>query len=179
MSQTENTAVATEVKKSSISATVRKGYFVSQFALIQAGLPVKEAVVMTVEANKDFIIKSFEIAEIAEKNGVDEVLFTEFLKEVGAFVESKAKEAGVPGERKTRIDSAERALEVLNVPTEENVARFTELMKQLVAVAKEASTFITEKGSISLAIKNKKSADVEGTLTDETSTDETSDDENI
>ena len=95
------------------------------------------------------------IAEKSKKFGVDPQQFVDLLYNVGAILEgTRPAFGGKRGEVTTRINSRERAEQVVTSTEPGAVEKFMELMSELIAIAKEADKLIAGKGKISLAIKN-------------------------
>lgn len=142
-------------KKAKLPKVVRSAYFTSQFEVCKAGIITPEQVKnIIISLDHKFFLTMKEAEDIIMTTEMGED-FIDFLNDVEAI--KAVKEGRVSTERLTRINSLERALQV--VKNEEDAQKFADFITQIIEIKKQASELLDPaKGNISLAIRNAREA---------------------
>ena len=132
--------------------------FTSYYDLLNAKVPgVNVEAIKAHIAEKNYYLYEEEVKSFLEKNpSYQTELFGSLLE--GAIAPGKARGGGFGG--KSRI-SVERALEVLNNPTDENVKLYQELMTQAETIRKKINEMCSSKAKLDFALKSKKTKEEE------------------
>ena len=121
----------------------------------------KETLKFQVENGNLYIYESDlpSFLERVEKEGLDKNAFAQLLIEVGAVIEGERPAFG--GKRaegvSTRINSRERAEQVVTSTEPGAIEKFMEIMTEMLRLAQEGNTLIKGKAQISLATKTQAS----------------------